>query len=141
MFFSIELRIGVYFGFLKLFGMESEATLQVANNYADLLKNLNRFEEAKALWRETIPVARRVLGDNREDTIRMRWNYAKALCIDEDVTFEDLREAVATLEEVERLARRVFGGAHPFTVRIEGSLGDARTMLRVRSDLRWAGVL
>ena len=121
--------------------MESEATLQVANNYADLLKNLNRFEEAKALWRETIPVARRVLGDNREDTIRMRWNYAKALCIDEDVTFEDLREAVATLEEVERLARRVFGGAHPFTVRIEGSLGDARTMLRVRSDLRWAGVL
>ena len=112
--------------------MESEATLQVANNYADLLKNLNRFEEAKALWRETIPVARRVLGDNREDTIRMRWNYAKALCIDEDVTFEDLREAVATLEEVERLARRVFGGAHPFTPCIEHRLREARAALRAR---------
>ena len=62
----------------------------------------------------------------------MRWNYAKALCIDEDVTFEDLREAVATFEEVERLARRVFGGSHPGTMGLGVNLQKVRAALRAR---------
>ena len=37
-------------------------------------------------------------------------------------TLEDLREAVTTLEETQRIARRVFGGAHPLTEGIEDSL-------------------
>ena len=32
---------------------------------------------------------------------------------DTGATLDDLREAVTTLEELERTARRVFGGAHP----------------------------
>ena len=44
-------------------------------------------------------------------------------------TLDDLREAVTTLEETARLARRVLGGAHPTTVRIEGALQGARTKL------------
>jgi hypothetical protein len=45
----------------------------------------------------------------------MHWNYALALYKDASATLDDLREAVATLEDTERIARRVFGGEHPLT--------------------------
>ena len=54
------------------------------------------------------------------------------LCNDPDTTLDDIREAVTTLEETERTARRVFGGAHPTTEGIEGDLRDARAALRAR---------
>ena len=46
----------------------------------------------------------------------MRWTYAEVLYTDDGATLDDLREAVAKLEDVERTARRVFGGAHPTTL-------------------------
>ena len=94
------------------------------------LIRLNRYKEVKSLLRKTIPVARRVLGENDELTLKMRKNYAEALCNDDGATLDDLREAVATLEEIEPTARRVLGGAHPPAQRIEGSLRDARAALR-----------
>ena len=48
---------------------------------------------------------------------------------DAAATLDDLREAVTTLEDVERTARRVFGGAHPITGLIEGRLYVARETL------------
>ena len=62
----------------------------------------------------------------------MRWTYAIALYKDDGATLDDLREAVTTLEETERTARRVLGGAHPVTVDIETSLREARATLRAR---------
>ena len=47
-------------------------------------------------------------------------------------TLDDLREVVATLEETERTARRVFGSAHPFPRAIQGELPNARAALRAR---------
>ena len=47
-------------------------------------------------------------------------------------TLDDLRRAVTTLEEIQRTARRVLGGSHPTTVRIEESLRDARAVLATR---------
>ena len=44
----------------------------------------------------------------------------------------DLREAVTTLEETTRTARRVFGGAHPLTSSIEDDLREAREALSAR---------
>ena len=44
----------------------------------------------------------------------------------------ELREAVATLEDTERTARRVLGGAHPFVSNVEGALRDARAVLHAR---------
>ena len=79
-----------------------------------------------------IPVARRTLGESKRLTLLLRWNYAKTLCLDTGATFDDIREAVTTLEETERTARRVLGGAHPLTVDIEGNLRNARIMLRAR---------
>ena len=47
-------------------------------------------------------------------------------------TLDDLREAVTMLEDIERIARRVIGGVHPFTNEIEGHLQIARAKLRAR---------
>ena len=60
--------------------------------------------------------------------------YAASLCVNPDATLDDTREAVTTLEEIELIARRVLGGAHPLTKRIEGGLRDARAALRARED-------
>ena len=49
------------------------------HNYASALADLERCEEAKALLRRTLPVARRVLGDNHKLALKMRWLYAAAL--------------------------------------------------------------
>ena len=51
---------------------------------------------------------------------------------DPAATLDDLHEAVTTLEEVERTARRVLGGAHPLTPAFEDSLQKARAALRAR---------
>ena len=48
---------------------------------------------------------------------------------DDDATLDDLREAVTTLEEIERIARRVFGSTHPLTPGIEDELQNARAAL------------
>ena len=54
------------------------------------------------------------------------------LCRDADATLDDLRESVETLEETSRTARRVLGGAHPVTAKIEDDLRNARAALRAR---------
>ena len=49
-------------------------------------------------------------------------------------TLDDLREAVATLEDTARTARRVLGDAHPTARAIEGVLQNARAALRAREE-------
>ena len=56
-------------------------------------------------------------------------NDARALYADPGATLDDLREAVASLEETERIARRVLGGAHPLTTGIEEDVGLAKEAL------------
>ena len=87
--------------------------LQAANNYALSLIDLKHPEEAKPLLRQTIPIARRLFEENDDTTLRMRWYYAMALYLDAGATLDDLREAVTTLEDATRIARRVLGTAHP----------------------------
>ena len=58
------------------------------------------------------------------------------LCTDANATLGDLREAVTTLEETARTARRVLGGAHPLTADIERYLRLARDALRAREASR-----
>ena len=76
--------------------------------------------------------AQRVLGENHEDMLRLRWVYADAIWRDDAATLDDLREAVTTLEDTERIARRVFGGAHPAVEQIEGSLQGSRAAYDAR---------
>ena len=100
------------------------------------LKELERFGEAKSLLRIIIPVAQRVLGEPHEDTLRLNWIYAKSLYEDKSATLDDLREAVTTLEDTERTARRVLGGSHPVATGIEFSLEESRAALN--AELRAA---
>ena len=60
------------------------------------------------------------------------WIYARSLYLNTAATLEDLREAVTTLEDTERIARRVLGSAYPVTTQIELSLGNARAAPRAR---------
>ena len=129
---ALSMRQEVYSGRLKLDGEEHLSTLIAANNYAQSFHGLQRFEEAKELLLKMVPVARRVLGESHDLALMMRWNYARALYKDDRATHGDLREAVTTLEETGRTARRVLGGAHPTTGGIEGNLQDARAALYAR---------
>ena len=131
---ALRMEKYVYLGNLKLNGEEHERALQAATNYASSLINQQLYEEAKALLRKTEPVARRVLGDYAETTLKMRFEIGWALYMDAGATLDDLREAVTTLADTERIARRVLGGAHPLTTTIEGELGNSRATLRAHEE-------
>ena len=83
---------------------------------------------------KTVPVARRFLGESHQDTLRLRWVYARSLYEDPDATFDDLREAVSTLEEIEPTARRVLGSAHPLAKTIGNNIRTARAALQAATE-------
>ena len=82
--------------------------------------------------RKTIRVARRVLGESNDLTLKLQSIYAAALYRDPDATLDEVREAVTTLEDADQIARRVLGGAHPLTSVIEVELRLARAALTTR---------
>ena len=125
---ALRLREEVYYGQLKL--KNYVETLRAANNYAMSLIDLKHPEEVKPLLRQTMPIARRLLEENDDTTLRMRWFYAVALYLDAGATLDELREAVTTLEDLELIARRVLGGSHPLTEGIEKALQNAQAALR-----------
>ena len=129
---ALRLRREVYSGRLQLFGEEHIDTLSGADNYANGLIDLNRFEEARSLLRRTVPVARRVLGESNNITLRMRCLYAASLYQDPAATLDDMRESVTMFEETGRTAQRVMGGANPLTMGMERHLGLARMALHAR---------
>ena len=129
---ALRMRQEVYSGYLKLYGKEHGQTIREASNYAAAALTLRRFEEAKILLRKTIPIARRVLGEGNELGLGMRTNYARTLYEDDSASLDDLREAVATLEEIEPTARRVLGDAHPTVHLIEKSLQHTRAVRAAR---------
>ena len=131
---SLGVRRDIYCGFVRVLGEEDRETLLEAHNFALSLVNdrVRKFGEAKSLLRKNIPAAQRVLGEGNENTLRMRMLLARALCQDPAATLDDLREAVATLEDTASTARRVLGGAHPFISTIDPNLAIARGALRNR---------
>ena len=77
-------------------------------------------------------MAQRILGNNDNITLAMRSIYAQSLFFDAAATLDDFREAVETLVDAERIARRVLGGAHPLAQNYEYDLRKARAVLRAR---------
>ena len=121
-----------YFEHCRLLGEDDTESLVLAENYASSIGGQGHFDEAKALLRKTMPMARRAIGESHELTLKLRRNYALALYKGDGATLDDLSKAVTTLEETARIARRVFGGSHPVTKGIERELRDARAALRAR---------
>ena len=126
------MRKAIYSGRLKILGEDHSETISAAYNYANSLGRQEHFEECKSLLLKVMPVMRRVLGESDETTLRMMWSYAAVLINNPSATLDDIREAVSTLEDAGRIARRVLGGAHPTTVGIERDLRKSRAALRAR---------
>ena len=131
---ALLMRRDVYSGWLKLKGEESRDALMSANNYAASLIGLERYQEVKSLMRKMLPVARRVLGESHDVTLRMQWIYARPLYSDTNATLGELRAAVKTLEEAEGIARRVLGASNPLAGELETALQDSRTALARKSS-------
>jgi tetratricopeptide (TPR) repeat protein len=129
---ALSLRRDVYAGTLKLYGQESFEILREANNYAVLLKELKHFTLATSVLRKSIRVARRVLGENHTLTLTSRSLYAQTILHNPSSTLDEIREAINTLEEMEPIARRTLGIAHPIAVNIQSELQKARALLRAR---------
>ena len=130
---ALSMERDVYYGHLKLDGVEHPHTLSAANNYSASLLYLDRFREAESVLRKSILAAQRVLGKTHMLTLQIRTNYARVLYYKaDDATLDDLREAVTTLEDLERVTRRVLGGEQPLTVEVRKSLQNARTALCAR---------
>ena len=87
-------------------------------------------------WRPRLSNATRQSFARADERLeRLRGNqisYATALYKDPGATLDDLSEAVTTLEEIERTARRVLGGAHPTTTGMESCSQEARATLAAR---------
>ena len=73
-------------------------------------------------------------------SFKMSFTYAQSLYKDPGATLGDLREAVTTLEDAERTARRVFGGGHPLTATFEHHLRESRAALRARETPSSGGI-
>jgi len=144
---SLSMYREVFSGRGQLDGEEDRETLLAASNYTNALaklsggprlgglalsRQLHRAREAKALSRKLIPVARRVLGQSDEITLRMRSTYARAIYEDSTTSLDDLREAVNTLKDTARIAQRVFGGTHPLTDEFEQYFTSAAVALFAR---------
>ena len=97
------------------------------------MERFGRHEEASSLMRKIIPVARRIIGETKITTLRIRWLYALALFEHDAATLDDLREAVDSLDSVARLWTRVFGASHPETPNIQLALNKAREALATRA--------
>ena len=119
----------------KLNGQEDSRTLAAAQSYAMSLMSLNRFEAARSVSSKFVPVARRVLGEGHELTLKMRMLYAGTFYYDANAALDDLREAVTALEETTQIARRVLGNSHPLTGTVGRVLRDSRARLAARETL------
>ena len=77
---ALQIERDVYAGRLKVQGEEHPKTLHISQQLrGGPFAVFERFEEAKALVLKTMPVARRVLGDDHNLTLKLRWAYAEAL--------------------------------------------------------------
>ena len=98
-------------------------------NVAESLIELGRFAEAKAFLPDVIAFSVSHHGANHVETLKLRWRLAKSLYSGEGASISDCEEAVATLEDVIRISRRVFGTNHPGFANAPIALEKAREAL------------
>ena len=118
---------------VEIYGKEHRETLDGAERLVCSLNYADRYDEVQSILRKTIPVARRVLGDDNLTTLRLRYASVASTCNQSDVVaLDDLREALRTLEETAPIARRILGGAHPLVADFERALKAVRANLSAR---------
>ena len=91
----------------------SMLTLSVAEHLATCLIALGQFDEAKAFLLERIPEVERVCGNDDGILLRSQGMYAHCLCENDNASRDDLTEAIAMLEDLDRKMTRIYGNVHP----------------------------
>jgi hypothetical protein len=109
--------------------------LYAASGMANTLLDLNRQGEARSIFREQIPIARRILGPAHRTTLGMISNLTIAVCSDEGTSRDDFVEAMTLQEEAVGVLCQVFGGSHPITLQAKHNLAKAQADL-LRRDSR-----
>ena len=112
----------MYSGTVKLKGKQHAESITECGNLVINLLELRRFEEAKRLLREVIPVARRVLGNEHNLTLSLCEDLSRATLLDVESSANENREAVRALEDTLGVMRRVLGPQHPDTQRVQQNL-------------------
>ena len=129
---AITLRRAVYNKRLAKHGPMDALVIGDALSIALSLVEDYFFEEAKTLLRDLIPKAESVLGNQHQNTLVVRELYAKALYKHCDANLAEVREAIATLKDVHRMTRQVFGSSHPNYRGVVHHLAEARERLSLQ---------
>ena len=95
-------------------------------NLACSLVQTERYAECKEFCREQIAIAEQHGFGLHKAGIDLKDNLATALLQENKFTPEDLREALAILEAIVPISRRLLGSLHPSTKRLEVTLTTAR---------------
>ena len=130
---AITMRREVYANRALLVGGSEERHLAAVNLVCSLLK-ANLLKEARAVLRESLPLARGQLGENSRHTLMLLEASAMCVAYDENSTRADLLEAESTLVDVIDRTRRVFGPRHLFMPTREKHLEQLRGRLRTLDE-------
>ena len=131
---SLKIERDIYAQRLASLGDSHKETLYSAHRLAcDLLalSDAHRIE-ARVLLHEVVPRAEQNqdLGPEHKCLLQLRWLYACSLWTDpRGPTLDDLVEAVAIYEDVEKIWLRVFGEKHPETLKLQREVVAARERL------------
>ena len=68
-------------------------------------------------------------GAEHNHMLQIRTLHARTLCVDENVSLDNLRQAVELFEEIDSISSRVFGAHHPDTEANRDMLRYAREKL------------
>ena len=117
-----------------LSGPEYPSTLIAAANLVASLLKMKLLEEGLTLANEWIPIARRALGNEDYNTLRLRV-YGAIILRAVAKSTDDQREAAKLLGDLDRTLRRVMGDAHPLTMQVARILPVAR-VIGVKIELK-----
>ena len=102
----------------SLCGPEDPETIKQAISVSLMLSKLGRYAEMADFVRPETALARRVLGDEHEITLRLRYHYAQGRlegAAATGISLADFAEAKADIEDVHLRTKRIFGASHPLT--------------------------
>ena len=125
---AVRMLKEVYASRVRLFGHDEDSLLSALSLSIALVRAGNA-SESMTLSRPLLPVARRVLGADHENTLRLAHAYVYAVLECAAASRDELIFAEKLLEDTAQRFRRVFGTAHPNTARAEKDMAKVRYCL------------
>ena len=115
-----------------LHGPDSVYPATVGSNYAQMLIQVERFADARAVGREIVQWAHR--NPDSPHSFHIVKALMDSLYKDPNASVDDLREAVEVFENIPATSSRVLGSAHPDTKTYEKALAKAKKALAEKNS-------